>query len=155
MRVTLFFLLLFPLIELAVLIKVGSIIGVGLTLLLLIASAFLGAAVMRVAGLATIWRARERLARGELPEQEMLEGLLIAVGGGLLMLPGFISDIIGLVCLLPITRRLLLANVRRRIQEQELRRRAFAGDPDAQARGPQGPNVIDGEFQRRDNDRLR
>lgn len=155
MRVSLFFLLLFPLIELAVLIKVGSVIGVGLTLLLLIASAFLGAAVLRVGGLATLWRARERLARGEMPEQEMLEGLLIAVGGGLLMLPGFISDIIGLVCLLPITRRLLLANVRRRVQEQELRRRAFAGDPGAQARGPQGPNVIDGEFERRENDRLR
>lgn len=155
MRVTLFFLLLFPLIELAVLIKVGSVIGVGWTLLLLIAGAFLGAALLRVAGLATLWRARERLARGEMPEQEMLEGLLIAVGGALLMLPGFISDVIGLLCLLPFTRSLLLGGLRRRMREQEERRRAFAGDPSAQSRGPHGPNVIEGEFERRDNDRLR
>ncbi|MBF3202179.1 FxsA family protein, partial [Pseudomonas aeruginosa] len=93
MRAFLFLLLLFPLVELAVLIKVGSVIGVGWTLFLIVASAFIGAALLRVAGVATAWRARERLARGELPEQEMLEGLLIAVGGGLLMLPGFISDI--------------------------------------------------------------
>ncbi|MDF3933151.1 FxsA family protein [Pseudomonas citronellolis] len=155
MRVSLFFLLLFPLIELAVLIKVGSVIGVGWTLLLLIAGAFLGAALLRVAGLATLWRARERLAQGELPEKEMLEGLVIAVGGALLMLPGFISDIIGLFCLLPFTRRLLLGGVQRRMREQEERRRAFAGDPAAQSRGPSGPNVIEGEFERRENDRLR
>ena len=86
MRAFLFLLLLFPLVELAVLIKVGSVIGVGWTLFLIVASAFIGAALLRVAGVATAWRARERLARGELPEQEMLEGLLIAVGGGLLML---------------------------------------------------------------------
>lgn len=155
MRVPLLLILLFPLIELAVMIKVGSVIGVGWTLLLIIAGAFIGAAVLRVAGFATAMRARERLSRGELPEQEMLEGLLIAVGGGLLMLPGFISDIIGLVCLLPFTRHLLLGGVKRRIREQEERRRAFAGDPGAQARGPQGPNVIEGEYERRDNDRLR
>ena len=101
MRAFLFLLLLFPLVELAVLIKVGSVIGVGWTLLLIVASAFIGAALLRVAGVATAWRARERLARVELPEQEMLEGLLIAVGGGLLMLPGFISDIFGILCLIP------------------------------------------------------
>jgi UPF0716 protein FxsA len=155
MRVSLFLLLLFPLIELALLIKVGSIIGVGWTLFLIIASAFIGAALLRVAGVATAWRARERLARGELPEQEMLEGLLIAVGGVVLMLPGFISDILGILCLIPFTRRLLLSGVRRRIQEQALRQRAFADDPQAQSRGPQGPNVIEGEYERRDSDRLR
>ncbi|MDT4866000.1 phage T7 F exclusion suppressor FxsA [compost metagenome] len=156
MRVSLFALLLFPLVELAVLIKVGSVIGVGWTLFLIIASAFVGAALLRVAGLATALRARERLARGELPEQEMLEGLLIAIGGGLLMLPGFISDILGLFCLIPFTRRLLLKRVRQRMQEQALRQRAFADDPQARdAAGPQRPNVIEGEYQRRDNDRLR
>ncbi|MNP05337.1 phage T7 F exclusion suppressor FxsA [compost metagenome] len=106
--------------------------------------------------MATAWRARERLARGELPEQEMLEGLVIAIGGGLLMLPGFISDVIGLFCLLPFTRRMLLGRVRRSMQEQAERRRAFADDPQARdASGPQRPNVIEGEYQRRDNDRLR
>ena len=70
MRAFLFLLLLFPLVELAVLIKVGSVIGVGWTLFLIVASAFIGAALLRVAGVATAWRARERLARGELPDRE-------------------------------------------------------------------------------------
>lgn len=153
MRVPLFLILLFPLIELAVMIKVGSVIGVGWTLLLIIAGAFIGAAVLRVAGVATALRARERLNRGELPEQEMLEGLVIALGGGLLMLPGFISDIVGLLCLIPFTRRLMLGRVRQRMQEQAERRRAFADDPTAQHRG--GPSVIEGEYQRREEDRDR
>lgn len=154
MRAFLFLFLLFPLIELALLIQVGSAIGVLPTLLLVIGSAVLGSVLLRVAGLATAWRARERLARGELPEQEMLEGLLIAVGGGLLLLPGFISDIFGLLCLLPVTRRALVDRLRRRALEQALRQRAFADEPQMQAsaRRPEGdrPNLIEGEFERRD-----
>lgn len=150
MRAFLFLLLLFPLVELAVLIKVGSVIGVLPTLLLIIGSAVLGSVLLRVAGVATAWRARERLARGELPEQEMLEGLLIAVGGGLLLLPGFISDIFGLLCLLPFTRRLLVGKLRQRAAEQALRQRAFADDLQARS-GPHRPNVIEGEYEHRDS----
>src|SRR5690606_14016642 len=111
---------------------------------LVIGSAVLGSVLLRVAGVATAWRARERLARGELPEQEMLEGLLIAVGGGLLLLPGFISDILGLLCLFPFTRRLLVGRLRQRAAEQALRQRAFADEPDA---GPEmrQRRVIEGE----------
>ena len=150
MRAFLFFFLLFPLIELAVLIQVGSMIGVLPTLLLIVASAILGSVLLRVAGIATAWRAREKLARGELPEQEVLEGLLIAVGGGLLLLPGFISDVFGLLCLIPFTRRLLVGKVRQRAAEQALRQRAFADDLQARS-GPARPNVIEGEFEHRDS----
>ncbi|MEN0105657.1 MAG: FxsA family protein [Pseudomonas sp.] len=149
MRAFLFLFLLFPIIELAVLIKVGSAIGVLPTLLLVIGSAVLGSVLLRVAGVATAWRARERLSRGELPEQEMLEGLLIAVGGGLLLLPGFISDIFGLLCLLPFTRRLIVGKLRQRAAEQALRQRAFADDLAARS-GQTRPNVIEGEFEHRD-----
>ena len=128
MRVFLFLFLLFPIIELALLIKVGSAIGVLPTLMLVIGTAVLGSVLLRVAGVATAWRAREKLSRGELPEQEMLEGLLIAVGGGLLLLPGFISDIFGVLCLIPFTRRLLVGKIRRRAEEQALRQRAFFDD---------------------------
>ena len=110
--------------------------------------------LLRVAGITTAWRAREKLSRGELPDQEMLEGLLMAVGGGLLILPGFISDIIGVFCLLPFTRRLLISNLRRRAAEQAARQRAFADDLAAQAAqarpGAGRPNVIEGEYERRD-----
>ena len=150
MRAFLFLFLLFPLIELAVLIQVGSAIGVLPTLFLVIATAVLGSVLLRVAGIATAWRAREKLARGELPEQEVLEGLLIAVGGGLLLLPGFISDVFGVLCLIPFTRRLLGGKVRRRVAEQALRQRAFADDLQARS-GPTRPNVIEGEFEHRDS----
>lgn len=133
------------------------------TFLLVVATSMLGLFVMRVAGFATGLRARESLARGELPAQEMLEGLMVAVGGGLLLLPGFISDILGVICLLPITRRLLISKVRRRAEDQAMRQRAFADDLQTQANhGPAShrpsaihqptrePDVIEGEFEHRD-----
>lgn len=149
MRVFLLLFLLFPVIELALLIKVGSAIGVLPTLLLVIGTAILGSVLLRIAGVATAWRAREKLARGELPEQEVIEGLFIAIGGGLLLLPGFISDIFGVLCLIPFTRRLLVSKVRQRAQEQAMRQRAFADDLAARS-GQARPNVLEGEYERRD-----
>ncbi|WP_374378497.1 FxsA family protein [Pseudomonas fluvialis] len=152
MRSALFMLLLLPVLELALLIQVGSAIGVLPTLGLIILSAVLGILLLRVAGLATAWRARERLARGELPEREMFDGLLLALGGLLLLLPGFISDLFGLLCVLPFSRHLLLGRLQRQQQEQAARQRAFAdnlaGARDASAQRPQ---VIEGEYQRRDS----
>ncbi len=152
MRSALFMLLLLPVLELALLIQVGSAIGVLPTLGLIILSAVLGILLLRVAGLATAWRARERLARGELPEREMFDGLLLALGGLLLLLPGFISDIFGLLCVLPFTRHLLLGRLQRQQQEQAARQRAFADDlAGARDASAQRPQVIEGEYQRRDS----
>ncbi|MNR19162.1 phage T7 F exclusion suppressor FxsA [compost metagenome] len=105
--------------------------------------------VVRVAGLATALRARESLQRGELPAEDMFHGLMLALGGGLLLLPGFISDVIGLVCLLPFTRRLLGRKMRERAEAQAMRQRAFGDDPfmarpGQSSRGHQ-PTVIEGE----------
>ena len=84
----------------------------------------------------------------------MLEGLLIAVGGGLLLLPGFISDIFGVLCLIPFTRRLLVNKIRLRAAEQAMRQRAFADDLAARSGptrpGAARPNVLEGEYERRD-----
>ena len=152
MRAFLFLFLLFPIIELALLIQVGSAIGVLPTLGLIILSAVLGILLLRVAGLATAWRARERLARGELPEREMFDGLLLALGGLLLLLPGFISDLFGLLCVLPFSRHLLLGRLQRQQQEQAARQRAFADDlAGARDASAQRPQVIEGEYQRRDS----
>lgn len=154
MRIFFVLFLLFPLAELAVLIQVGSSIGVLATILLLVVSGMVGVLLLRLAGFATAWRARERLARGELPEREMLQGLMMAVGGGLLILPGFISDLLALLVLFPPTRRLLLGVVSRRVEAQVRRQRAFAEDLQARQQqrqpGAQPPNVIEGEWERRD-----
>jgi len=147
MRVLLFAFILFPLLELALLIQVGSSIGVLATLLLILASAVLGGFLLRIAGPATAWRARARLLSGEAPEQEMLDGLLLALGGFLLLLPGFISDLLGLLCLLPFTRHLL--------RQRLIRRAAPHGVHSAEAEQPSAsrsrPQVIEGEWERRDD----
>ncbi|UCJ16749.1 membrane protein FxsA [Pseudomonas sp. MM211] len=154
MRIFMFLFLLFPILELAVLISVGSAIGVLPTIALVIATSIFGGLMLRIAGITTAWRARERLARGEMPDQEVLQGLMMAVGGGLLLLPGFISDVIGLLCLLPFTRRKLVERVRRRAAEQAERQRAFADDLAARngqpGSGANRPNVLEGEYERRD-----
>ena len=152
MRIFFLLFLLFPLAELYVLIKVGSSIGALATILLLVLSGIAGILLLRLAGFATAWRARERLARGELPEREMLQGLMMAIGGGLLFLPGFISDVLALVVLFPPTRNFLFRQINRRIEAQVRRQRAFADDLQARS-NPQRPNVIEGEWERNDRDR--
>jgi len=151
MRIFLLLFLIFPLAELYVLIKIGSAIGALATILLLMLGGIAGVLLMRLAGFATAWRARERLARGELPEREMLQGMLVAVGGGLLFLPGFISDALALVILFPPTRKLLFGTLTRRIEARAQRQRAFHEDMQTRS-GPQRPNVIEGEWERRDRD---
>ncbi|MCQ4263774.1 membrane protein FxsA [Stutzerimonas stutzeri] len=152
MRIFFVLFLLFPLAELYVLIKVGGSIGALATILLLVLSGIAGILLLRLAGFATAWRARERLARGELPEREMLQGLMMAIGGGLLFLPGFISDVLALIVLFPPTRNFLFRQINRRIEAQMQRQRAFADDLQARS-NPQRPNVIEGEWERDDRDR--
>ncbi|AHY41933.1 membrane protein FxsA [Stutzerimonas decontaminans] len=152
MRIFFVLFLLFPLAELYVLIKVGSSIGALATILLLVLSGIAGILLLRLAGFATAWRARERLARGELPEREMLQGLMMAIGGGLLFLPGFISDVLALIVLFPPTRNFLFRQINRRIEAQVRRQRAFADDLQARS-NPHRPNVIEGEWERNDRDR--
>ncbi|SEJ14195.1 FxsA family protein [Pseudomonas sp. NFR16] len=153
MRAFLLLLLLFPVLELFVLVKVGMSIGFLATFLLVVAGSMLGVFVIRVAGLATAMSARESLARGELPAQQMMDGLMMTVGGGLLVLPGFISDVLGVICLMPFTRRLLANKVRQRAQDQAARQRAFAENmhaansagPSESRPGARRPEVIEGE----------
>lgn len=156
MRPFLLLFVLFPVLELFVFVKVSGAIGFFPALLLVILGSMLGVFVLRIAGLATALRARESLNRGELPAQTMLEGLMLALAGGLLILPGFVTDVLGLIMLLPISRRLLANKMRQRAEEAAIRQRAFAED--LQPRGgpaprqPLGrePDVIEGEYEHRD-----
>lgn len=155
MRAFLLLFLIFPVLELYVFFKVSSSIGFFPALLLIFAGSALGVLVLRVAGLATALRARESLQRGELPAEDMFHGLMMALGGGLLLIPGFISDVVGLVMLLPFVRRMLVRKMRERAEAQALRQRAFAEDP-LNAAGPHGrtprqPNVIEGEYEHKDS----
>lgn len=142
MRVFLLLLLLFPVLELFVLVKVGMSIGFLPTFLLVVAGSMLGVFVVRIAGVATALSARQSLARGELPAQQMLDGLMMTIGGGLLVLPGFISDVLGLLFLMPFTRRLIVGKVRNRAEAQAARQRAFAENMHAaNSAGPMHPGA--------------
>lgn len=98
-------LLLLPIAEITVFIQVGSRIGVGMTLLLVVAGVVGGIWLVRIQGFATAMRVQGMIARGESPAQEMLEGLALLVAGVLLVIPGFLTDIGAFILLIPPLRR--------------------------------------------------
>lgn len=97
--------LIIPIIEVYLLIEVGGIIGAGWTILLIVLTAIIGVNLLRQQGVSTLMRANQLMSRGQLPAMEMIEGLFLAVGGALLITPGFFTDTIGFICLIPFTRR--------------------------------------------------
>ncbi|MDE3132458.1 MAG: FxsA family protein [Acidobacteriota bacterium] len=99
-------LVLWPLAELYVIIKLSEAIGFLWVLLLLIVSWPIGSRVIRHEGRAALRRLRGALAAGRAPTNEVVDGALVLVGGLLLLVPGFITDVIGLLMLLPPTRAL-------------------------------------------------
>ena len=100
--------LVLPILEMYVLIKVGGNIGAFNTILLVLLTALIGLALLRVQGFRTLINARNKLGMAQLPTQEIITGIFLAVGGALLLTPGFITDLFGLLCLIPITRNFLL-----------------------------------------------
>lgn len=103
-----------PIIEIFFLIKIGEVIGVFPTIILVILTAVIGAGLLRQQGLSTLARFQQNLLTGKIPTQEIVEGILLAVGGALLMTPGFVTDSIGFLCLLPVSRKLIAANIIKR-----------------------------------------
>jgi UPF0716 protein FxsA len=96
-----------PLAELYVILKVGDAIGVIPTVLILAADSVIGSVLLRTQGRAVWRRFSEALAAGRMPHREALDGVLVVFGGAFLITPGFITDLVGLLCLLPLTRPLV------------------------------------------------
>jgi UPF0716 protein FxsA len=96
-----------PIVELTLLFKLGNAIGWIWTLALVFGAGIAGAAVARFEGLRAAVRMRQQMAQGVLPAADVFDGLLIAAAGLLLILPGIMSDVLGLVLLLPPTRKLV------------------------------------------------
>jgi UPF0716 protein FxsA len=134
-----------PLVELYLLIQVGQVIGAGWTIALLVVVSLLGAALLRREGART-WRAfRDATVSGRLPAKEVADGALVLFGGALLLTPGFATDLLGLLCVLPPTRavlrRSLLPVVGRRLLG--VRPPRGRGRPGGTTYG--GGRVVDGE----------
>jgi UPF0716 protein FxsA len=110
-----------PLAELYVIVQVGHAIGFLDTLALLFFVSLFGAWLARREGFGVLQRLRERLDRGEMPTRELIDGALILSGGLLLLVPGFITDVIGALLLLPPTRALVRMWLRHRFAVQVVR----------------------------------
>ena len=108
-RILLLLFLLVPLLEIYLLIKVGGIIGAIPTISLVVFTAVLGALLLRFQGFSILQRVRLTLARGEIPAIEMLEGVVLLVSGAMLLTPGFFTDTLGFLCLIPSLRRRLIS----------------------------------------------
>ncbi|HEU4979153.1 MAG TPA: FxsA family protein [Solirubrobacteraceae bacterium] len=107
-----------PILEIYVIIQVGEAIGVLWTIVLLVADSVLGSMLMRSQGRAAWRRFNAAIARGRPPAREALDGVLVVFGGALLLAPGFVTDGLGVVLLLPptraVVRRLLVRSLLRR-----------------------------------------
>jgi len=133
--------LIVPLVEFYFLVKVGGSIGALNTVLLSITTAFIGIALLRHQGMATLGRFQKNFMEGKTPGGEMLEGIILLVGGGMLLLPGFFTDALGFLCLIPFTRQLISAVLVKNVSLQ-----THTADS--------ANHVIDGEFVRKADSRL-
>jgi UPF0716 protein FxsA len=120
-----------PIAEIYVIIQVGEAIGAIPTILILAADSIVGSMLLRSQGRRAWSRFRQALERGAIPHREVLDGALVIFGGAFLITPGFISDVVGLLLLLPPTRalfrRLLVRRLGRRIEIRSRSRRTPRG----------------------------
>ena len=130
-----------PIIEMTVLIKVGQLLGALPTIALVLLTAAVGYALIKQQGFATLQRAQQKLSTGEVPAPEIAEGLFLAVGGALLLTPGFITDAFGFCCLIP--------GLRAGLVSAGLKRFVVVTPPSSQpsARNDAG-ETIEGEYRR-------
>lgn len=142
-RLLLLIFLIVPLIEIYLLLIVGSIVGPLPTIALVLFTAILGAWLLRIEGFHTWFQLQQSLAQGKIPALEIVEGPILLVGGALLLTPGFFTDFLGFLCLLPATRRKLA----RYVLDKWLIQRMAGGPSGAGARGSQ---TIEGEFRRKE-----
>lgn len=147
MRPLLLLFIVIPILEMWLLIAVGSEIGALPTIGLVLLTAVVGLALLRRQGLSTVMRAQQKMQAGELPAREMVEGIFLAVGGALLLTPGFFTDALGFACLIPGLRQLLLGRLLRHVTV--VRGPGFTppGGPDRH----RDHDVIEGDYSREEH----
>ncbi|EPS3381072.1 TPA: FxsA family protein [Vibrio cholerae] len=151
--ILLFLFIAVPVIEIALFIQVGGVLGVWPTIALVLLTAIVGASLVRSQGLQTLLTVQQRLAQGQLPAQQILEGVMLAVAGVLLLTPGFFTDILGMLVLLPAPRAYFA---------KQFMSRVVVGNIHASGAGFEQPNpfhdranpngtTYEGEFERKDD----
>jgi len=128
-------------IEISLFIKVAAVLGVAITLLLIIFTSCVGISLVRNQGIRTLIQMRQRLATGESPAQEMVKSVSLILAGFLLLIPGFFSDFLGLLLLLPLVQKLLIIKL---MPHLNIYSSATTGSSRA-------GEIFDGEYQRKDD----
>ena len=117
--------ILIPIVEIYLFIKIGSHIGAFFTLSLIFITAFVGILYARYEGLNTLKSGFTQIVKNQLPLYEMLSGTAIAFGALLLIIPGFATDLIGILIIIPITRKILFKNIIKKYNKQPLKKENF------------------------------
>ena len=112
-----------PIIEIYLLIEIGSIFGVLTAITLVILTGFLGAFMARMQGLQTLFRIQESLREGRMPSSDLLDALLIVIAGVVLLTPGFLTDSAGFLLLIPTTRNSITSWLQRQIEHKYMSNR--------------------------------
>ncbi len=140
------FFLIVPIIEIYLLLKIGSIIGALPTVVLVVTTAVAGAMMLRSQGLSTLQRLLDALSRQEIPAQEIVEGPLLLLGGVLLLTPGFFTDALGFFLLVPPIRK----RFARYLLDSQFRFPGPQSGMDSRETGSITGTTIDGDFKRED-----
>ncbi len=137
-----------PLIEIYLFIQLGGLIGALPTVLLVIVTALLGVSLLRAQGFNTMAKFQQEVSTGQLPATTMLEGVALIFGGALLLTPGFLTDTIGFLCLIPFTRRTIIAWIIKNMTVAS--NSAFYQSHHQRPPNPNDPDIIEGEFSQSD-----
>ena len=129
-----------PLIEIAFFVVIGNAIGLWPTLAGVLVTAIVGSLVLRYQGMAVFNDIRGQMGRGQIPGRALADAALIGAGGLMLLLPGYFSDLVGILLLLPPTRAAIYAFLKSRIQVVSMTGSAGFSSPQ---REPGRPGVID------------
>ncbi|EIM1709962.1 FxsA family protein [Aeromonas dhakensis] len=144
--------------ELTVMIEVGSVIGALPTVGLLILTAVLGSSLVRSEGIKTLFNAQQKMQQGEMPGREVMGGMMLALAGLLLIIPGFVTDFFGILLLQPWLRNKLADKLigsnqfRMQMGGFQGRQQPFDEVPssDQPGQSPRGGTTIEGEFERKE-----
>ena len=126
-----------PAIEIYLMIKVGGVIGALNTILLIFFTAITGVYFAKIAGLSTLRSGFDQLVKNEIPIYEIISGAALAFAAFLLILPGFVTDIIGFLLIIPVTRKIFIKLITSKFNKKKSNR----------------DNVIEGNFEEKDENK--
>ncbi|CAH6783333.1 Protein affecting phage T7 exclusion by the F plasmid [Vibrio chagasii] len=155
-----------PIIEIGLFIQVGGFLGLWPTIALVLITAFVGASLVRSQGIQTLMSVQGRLQQGEMPAQQILEGVMLAVAGVLLLTPGFMTDALGMLVLLPAPRAMIAKKMMEKMVVKNMSGGFHAGGQAGFGQSPFGDdpfnrdpfdqskdgNTFEGEFEKKDDD---